>query len=420
MKRKKIGKILIMGLLMGSLSVPVSASKLSDAQEAKQQLETNKSKEEKQIEKLQKKQEKLQASIQKLDKQMTTLDKKLSKLNDKFTASKEALANTREELAQAKEDEKNQYASMKTRIKYMYENGESEYIDIIFQAKSIGDMLNRAEYVAKISEYDNNMLNRLEATREKIADKEEQQEKEVKEVKQLRQEVKTQRQKLKEKAAAKKQQVKEFQNNIKKRKATILAYEKQITAQEKEIKKLEEEARKKAEEEARKKAEEAKKQAEQQQSQSSNTTSSSSGSGSSSSSSSSSSSTSSGFTWPCPSSHTISSQFGYRIHPILGTKKLHNGIDIAAPYGSSIVAAGSGTVIAASYSSSMGNYVMISHGNGITTVYMHCSSLLVSSGQTVSKGQQIARVGSTGLSTGNHLHFSVMKNGSYVSPWDYL
>ncbi len=410
MKRKKIGKILIMGLLIGSLSVPVSASKLSDAQEAKQQLETNKSKEEKQIEKLQKKQEKLQASIQKLDTQMTTLDKKLSKLNDKFTASKEALANTREELAQAKEDEKNQYASMKTRIKYMYENGESEYIDIIFQAKSIGDMLNRAEYVAKISEYDNNMLNRLEATREKIADKEEQQKKEVQEVKQLRQEVKTQRQKLKEKAAAKKQQVKEFQNNIKKRKATILAYQKQIAAQEKEIKKLEEEARKKAEEEAR--------QAEQQQSQSSSTTSSS--SGSSSSSSSSSSSTSSGFTWPCPSSHTISSQFGYRIHPILGTKKLHNGIDIAAPYGSSIVAAGSGTVIAASYSSSMGNYVMISHGNGITTVYMHCSSLLVSSGQTVSKGQQIARVGSTGLSTGNHLHFSVMKNGSYVSPWDYL
>ena len=410
MKRKKIGKILIMGLLIGSLSVPVSASKLSDAQEAKQQLETNKSKEEKQIEKLQKKQEKLQASIQKLDTQMTTLDKKLSKLNDKFAASKEALANTREELAQAKEDEKNQYASMKTRIKYMYENGESEYIDIIFQAKSIGDMLNRAEYVAKISEYDNNMLNRLEATREKIADKEEQQKKEVQEVKQLRQEVKTQRQKLKEKAAAKKQQVKEFQNNIKKRKATILAYQKQIAAQEKEIKKLEEEARKKAEEEAR--------QAEKQQSQSSSTTSSS--SGSSSSSSSSSSSTSSGFTWPCPSSHTISSQFGYRIHPILGTKKLHNGIDIAAPYGSSIVAAGSGTVIAASYSSSMGNYVMISHGNGITTVYMHCSSLLVSSGQTVSKGQQIARVGSTGLSTGNHLHFSVMKNGSYVSPWDYL
>ena len=410
MKRKKIGKILIMGLLIGSLSVPVSASKLSDAQEAKQQLENNKSKEEKQIEKLQKKQEKLQASIQKLDTQMTTLDKKLSKLNDKFAASKEALANTREELAQAKEDEKNQYASMKTRIKYMYENGESEYIDIIFQAKSIGDMLNRAEYVAKISEYDNNMLNRLEATREKIADKEEQQKKEVQEVKQLRQEVKTQRQKLKEKAAAKKQQVKEFQNNIKKRKATILAYQKQIAAQEKEIKKLEEEARKKAEEEKR--------QAEQQQSQSSSTTSSS--SGSSSSSSSSSSSTSSGFTWPCPSSHTISSQFGYRIHPILGTKKLHNGIDIAAPYGSSIVAAGSGTVIAASYSSSMGNYVMISHGNGITTVYMHCSSLLVSSGQTVSKGQQIARVGSTGLSTGNHLHFSVMKNGSYVSPWDYL
>ena len=399
MKRKKIGKLFIIGFLMGSLAMPVYASTLSDAKDEKQQLESNKSKAEKQVEQLQKKQQKLQASIEKLDKQMAQLDEKLTELNDELETARTALAKTKEELAQAKIDEKNQYESMKVRLKYMYENGESGYLDIIFQAKSIGDMLNRAEYVAQIAEYDNTMLDRLEATKEKIAEKEVQQKKEVQEVKAIRAEVKAQKQELKTTAWNKRKQVKEFQQSIKKQKSLIAAYEQQIDEQEKKIQELEEKAREEAQ-----KAQQAK-----QNSSSSSTGSTSSGSY-----------TGSGFTWPCPSSHTITSQYGYRIHPILGTSKLHNGIDVGAAYGSSIVAADSGTVIAAGYNSSMGNYVMIDHGGGITTVYMHASSLLVSSGQSVSRGQQVAKVGSTGLSTGNHLHFSVMKNGSYVNPWDYL
>ena len=102
------------------------------------------------------------------------------------------------------------------------------------------------------------------------------------------------------------------------------------------------------------------------------------------------------------------------------TQQFHNGVDFAAPSGSPILAAADGTVIAAAYSSSMGNYVMIDHGSELYTIYMHASSLLVSTGATVSKGQKIALVGSTGRSTGPHLHFSVRKNGNYVSPWNYL
>ena len=99
---------------------------------------------------------------------------------------------------------------------------------------------------------------------------------------------------------------------------------------------------------------------------------------------------------------------------------MHNGVDMAAPSGSPILAAADGTVIAASYSGSMGNYIMIDHGSDIITIYMHASSLGVSVGQEVSAGDRIGSVGSTGRSTGPHLHFGVRKNGAYVNPWTYL
>ena len=126
------------------------------------------------------------------------------------------------------------------------------------------------------------------------------------------------------------------------------------------------------------------------------------------------------FTWPCPKYTRISDNYGMRVHPTLGIEKMHNGIDLAAPGGSPILAAYAGTVVAAAYEGSMGNYVMINHGGGLYTVYMHCSALYVSKGQDVSAGTKIAAVGSTGRSTGNHLHFGVRLNGAYVSPWNYL
>ena len=126
------------------------------------------------------------------------------------------------------------------------------------------------------------------------------------------------------------------------------------------------------------------------------------------------------FGWPVPGYSTISSYFGYRIHPITGVSKLHAGIDIPAPAGVTVAAANSGTVIVATYSESYGNYVIIDHGGGLTTLYAHNTSLSVSSGQTVKKGDKIAAVGTTGYSTGNHLHFEVRKNGTPVDPMSYL
>ena len=101
--------------------------------------------------------------------------------------------------------------------------------------------------------------------------------------------------------------------------------------------------------------------------------------------------------------------------------KTHTGIDIGASHGTNIYAAASGTVLVSGWNSGgYGNYVVIDHGGGITTLYGHCSTLLVSSGQTVTKGQVIAKVGSTGMSTGPHLHFEVLKNGAHTNPMAYF
>ena len=103
-----------------------------------------------------------------------------------------------------------------------------------------------------------------------------------------------------------------------------------------------------------------------------------------------------------------------------GASSNHKGVDIGASSGADILAAASGQVVIATYSYSAGNYIMIDHGGGVSTVYMHCSQLLVSQGEEVSQGQVIGKVGSTGYSTGPHLHFGIRSGGSYVNPLSYV
>lgn len=120
-----------------------------------------------------------------------------------------------------------------------------------------------------------------------------------------------------------------------------------------------------------------------------------------------------------PVAGRTTSPYGNRLHPIAKVTKLHTGVDFGASHGTKIVAADDGVVIEASYRRGYGNTVIIDHGGGIATLYAHCSSLLVSAGQNVSQGQTIARVGSTGYSTGPHLHFEVRVNGEPVNPSRY-
>ena len=129
-----------------------------------------------------------------------------------------------------------------------------------------------------------------------------------------------------------------------------------------------------------------------------------------------------GFAWPAPNCKVVTSEFGWRSDPFTGLKAYHNGVDLSGSKveGTPIVAAYDGIVGQASYNSSMGNYIYLEHGDGLRTIYLHASKLYVSVNDVVKKGDVIAAVGSTGRSTGAHLHFSVRLNGEYVSPWNYM
>ncbi len=126
------------------------------------------------------------------------------------------------------------------------------------------------------------------------------------------------------------------------------------------------------------------------------------------------------FSWPVPGYSRVSSDFGYRTHPILGVQRFHNGIDIPAPHGAPVTAAGTGRVIYVGSMQGYGNTVIVDHGGSVTSLYAHLSTMNVSEGQAVASGETIARIGTTGMSTGPHLHFTVQEHGNAVSPWNYL
>ena len=126
------------------------------------------------------------------------------------------------------------------------------------------------------------------------------------------------------------------------------------------------------------------------------------------------------YAWPLPVSGRITSTFGYRKAPTAGASSYHKGVDIAVNTGTNVLACKEGKVVTAAYSASAGNYVAIYHGGGIYSYYMHCSQLKTSVGKHVEKGQVIARSGSTGISTGPHLHFAMYKAGNYVNPMYYV
>ena len=397
---RKSGKFLAAALsfalvLATPLSAQATKSGLSDAKSKKTALEAEKKKTEQELKNLEGLKSDTTAYVKKLDSSLESIGNELSKLGDDIDAKVKQIDTTKQELSEAKETEKSQYESMKLRIKYMYEKGDSTYVDLLMESGSLSELLSKAEYITKISSYDRQKLDEYAATKEKIAEKEKSLESEHAELLMLQDETEAKQASVEKLLAAKQTELQNYETKIASAEGQISEYAKSIEA---EIKRKEEEARKKAEEE-KKKAAAANKAAQTYKTVSLGDIS---------------------FTWPCPASGRITSGFGGRKSPTKGASSNHQGIDISAPTGTSIVAAAAGEVVIATYSSSAGNYVMISHGGGVYTVYMHASNLLVSQGQSVKKGQTIAKVGSTGYSTGSHLHFGVRVNGSYVNPTKYV
>jgi murein DD-endopeptidase MepM/ murein hydrolase activator NlpD len=325
--------------------------------------------------------------ITQLDGQLSDIQEKIDNLKDMISEKEQEIADKTTELEEAVAVQEAQYAAMKSRIKFMYEKGDTLYMELMFSSDSFGDMLNKADYIEMLSAYDRKMLDEYVTQAEYVALCKESLEEEKEVLDEAKKSQEAEEASLNELLSAKESEMNKVSADIQTKEAAIQEYEADIATQNSTIAALE-----KAVAEER-----AKLAAEQQRKYDGGV-----------------------FTWPAPSYTRISDDYGNRIHPTLGIEKFHNGIDMAAPAGSAILAAYSGTVVAADYNSSMGNYIMIDHGDGLYTIYMHASALYVSKGTEVSKGQKIAAVGSTGRSTGNHLHFSVRLNGSYVSPWSYL
>lgn len=353
---------------------------------------------------LEKKKEEAQAEVNKLESQVADISVTLNNTNAKLASTENKIDSAEKKLKKAQEQENSQYDSMKVRIQYMYENGNTQMIDLLFNSDSITDFMDKAEYITELSEYDRNMLNELVRTKETIANTKKELETKKKELVSLQKQQKDSMNQLIALSASKQSEVDSYNGIIQQNEAAVEDLEAEIAQMEKQA--AEEESRRIAEEESRKK--------EQQEANNGNkgtttpvtqapvTNTRHTGTGS--------------YSWPLPGQHTISSNYG----DTDGRSSGHNGVDIAAPAGTPIVAACSGTVEWANYSSSAGNWVGISHGGGITTVYMHMSAIAVSAGQKVSEGQTIGYVGTTGWSTGNHLHFGVRVNGAWANPWNFL
>lgn len=368
-----------------------SRQQLQDAQDEKDDMENTLSNIKNEKEDLEEAKNDLSEYVVELDGQLMSLQDKLSQLEVLIAEKEQEVAQIEQELRAAEEDEANQYASMKQRIKFMYESGEQTYLTMIFEAENISEMLNKAEYIEEISNYDRDMLAKYQDTKAAIMLLQEQLEEEQAALSKAQEEAEQKEGEMTELIDQKQEQIADYESDISNKEAAIKEYEAEIAAQNATIAALEAKIE----------------QAERESVSGNETTQTPVYSGG-------------GFCWPAPSYTRISDDYGYRIHPTLGVEQFHNGVDMAAPTGSPILAAQSGTVIAASYSSTMGNYIMINHGGGLYTIYMHASALYVSAGQSVSKGQKIGAVGSTGRSTGPHLHFSVRQNGNYVNPWNFL
>lgn len=376
------------------------ADNIDDAKKQKEEAENNKDNAQGVLDSINDKINEVNSAIEELDAQVTDVQTKITEKQKECDALNTEIDETNVKLDEAKANEERQYEAMKVRIQFLYENGEVEYLDTLMSSSSFSDMLNKSEYVEQLSNYDQIQLDDLINTRKNIETYEATLEKDLKEVEVAQTELEVQETTLNDLIDQKQTEMNKYKDDASTQEAIVAKYAKEMEDAEALIAKYEEAAR----------------QADANNGGGSGGGYSGGGSGGQ--------YDPSGYAgrlmWPATQGTRISSPFGRRSAPVAGASTFHKGIDIPCPTGSDIVAAESGTVLISTYSSSAGNYVMINHGNGIMTVYMHNSQLCVSVGQQVSKGQVIAKAGSTGYSTGPHCHFGVKLNGEYVNPVNFL
>ncbi len=362
-------------LVLSSFSITVFASSLDDKlSDIKSQMSDQKSKAaeaQQQVENISDQLRLIQQNLQVVTDEYKGIQKQSNETEEKIDKNKDALAKAEKELA----------ARMKIldkRIRDIYENGQISYVDVLFGAKDFNDFMTRMDLLKRIIKHDYDLIIKIQDQRKLILEKKAELERDQAALKELEIAAES---KKKEVEASKAKQEKILDKMANDRDTAERAYQELL---------------------------EASRQVEQMIRQSRYQVSEGKGSGKS----------TGTMIWPIDG--PITSPFGWRTHPIFGTSIFHSGLDIGGDYGMPVVAADGGVVIYAGWISGYGNAVIIDHGNGVSSLYGHNQSLVVSEGQSVSQGQLISYCGSTGNSTGPHVHFEVRENGTPVSPYNYL
>lgn len=325
--------------------------------------------------------------VEYLDKELEKTESELEKLKISIEETNKILEKTENELKEANEKKEKQYESLKKRIKIMYENRDSGYIQILLDSKGFTEFLKRIEYINHIIEHDKSIFERYRETEEFIYLKVEQIKAEKKNIEDLTNQTNDKKAQIEKNISNKHQIV----AKIRSKEETLDQQIKDLEKEDREITRLINEAKA------------------IKVTKASNNKIYTGGSGGI-------------LAHPVPqyAGKPYNDVFGYRKNPISGKRELHSGLDLKATYGCDIVAAESGTIM---YSGNRGGYgktIIIDHGNGMTTLYAHNSKLVVSKGEEVKRGQVIAKAGSTGYSTGVHAHFEVRINGKVTDPSQYL
>lgn len=368
--------MMIGGVLLSALPAFAVTRSEVDALKSKVSAATSKKNE------LKKQVSSLSSDLSAIAQQITLLDSQIEAQEDEIAAQEELLEQLEQlveektvQLAASEAEQAAQYERMKERIRYMVEHDSTSYLSILLSAESFADFLNRWEIVKQINLRDDRLFDELKDIRDTVAAEKlelEQTQAEAQETKAQMDANMTELESQREAKVAQQQKIESQKNEANAAYAAMIEQEEELMA-------------------------EYKKAAAQLATQSTYV--------------------GGTFMWPLPAANNvITCKYGYRTHPVTGKYKLHTGIDLRATTGTKVYAANGGTVTTSGYSSAWGNYIIINHGGGYTTLYAHLSRRNVSKGATVKQGDVIGLSGNTGYSTGPHLHFEINKNGSSYDP----
>ena len=369
--------VILFTILIFSLSCFTFAESLNELRQEQAEMETKEGASEIELELVKGELSDLQVEIANLNDDIITLEMEISDLDEKTTTLSSSIEENTSKLETLTEEYTENKKLLDNRLVAMYRAGNTRYLDVLLNSTSISDFISNYYFIEKIVDADTRLLDTVSEKKSELEEREITLKNQKEELSEARESAEKKRVSLSNMSVVKNSYVKRLSKEEKDLQDEITEFQKALKQIESEIAAVSLESI-------------------------------------------SPDYIGGDMRWPVPGYSRITSNFGMRVHPITGVYKLHTGVDISAPEGTNFIAAADGVVVQAYYNSAYGNMVMIDHGGGVVTLYAHGSSIEVSVGDTVKKGQTVLKVGHTGYATGPHAHFEIRVNGDYKNPLNYV